>query len=94
MKKILAITVSTIILITGCSNMSASQQRELSGAAIGAVAGAGIVAIAGGTAIWGAVGGAAVGAAGGYVYDQYEKSKQAEYNSGYQAGKAAQPKSQ
>ncbi|WP_236635124.1 glycine zipper domain-containing protein [Polynucleobacter asymbioticus] len=70
--------------------MSNSQQRELSGAAIGAAAGAGIVAIAGGTAIWGAVGGAAVGAVGGYAYDKYEKSKQQEYNSGYQAGKAAQ----
>ena len=91
MKKILAVAITPVFLLTACSGMSNTQQRELSGAGIGAVAGAGIVAIAGGTAIWGAVGGAVVGAAGGYVYDQYEKSKQEEYNSGYKAGKATQP---
>ena len=90
MKKILIVTVAASVCLIGCSGMSNTQQRELSGAAVGAVAGAGIVAIAGGTAIWGAVGGAAVGAAGGYVYDQYEKSKQNEYNAGYKAGKSAQ----
>jgi osmotically inducible lipoprotein OsmB len=90
MKKTVAIALTPVILLTACSGMSDSQQRELSGAAIGAAAGAGIVAIAGGTAIWGAVGGAAVGAVGGYAYDKYEKSKQQEYNAGYQAGKASQ----
>jgi hypothetical protein len=44
-----------------------------------------------GNPIWGAVGGAAVGAASGYVYDAYEKEKQAQYNQGYQAGKAGKP---
>jgi hypothetical protein len=44
-----------------------------------------------GNPIWGAVGGAAVGAASGYVYDAYEKEKQAQYNQGYQAGKADKP---
>ena len=73
--------------LTGCSGMSTTEQRTLSGGAIGAAAGAGIVAIAGANPIWGAIGGAAVGAVGGYVYDQYEKSKQHEYNAGYQAGK-------
>ncbi|NCV65536.1 MAG: hypothetical protein EBW16_04830 [Burkholderiaceae bacterium] len=34
-------------------------------------------------------GGAAVGAASGYVYEMYEKDKQAQYNKGYQAGKAS-----
>jgi hypothetical protein len=32
-----------------------------------------------------------VGAASGYVYDAYEKEKQAQYNQGYQAGKAGKP---
>jgi hypothetical protein len=41
-----------------------------------------------GNPIWGAVGGAAVGAASGYVYDAYEKEKQAQYNQGYKAGKS------
>lgn len=87
MKKILIMLPVAALALTGCSGMSDTEQRTLSGGAIGAAAGAGIVAIAGANPIWGAIGGAAVGAAGGYVYDQYEKSKQREYNAGYQAGK-------
>ena len=89
MKKTLMIVPMVAVFLAGCSGMSDTQQRTLSGGAIGAAAGAGIVAIAGGSAIWGAVGGAAVGAVGGYAYDAYEKSKQREYNQGYQAGKKA-----
>lgn len=89
MKKTLMIVPVVAAFLTGCSGMSDTQQRTLSGGAIGAAAGAGIVAIAGGNPIWGAVGGAAVGAVGGYAYDQYEKSKQKQYNQGYQAGKKA-----
>jgi hypothetical protein len=74
MKKSLFALAGSVCLMTGCSNMDTTQQRTLSGGAIGA--------------IWGAVGGAAVGAASGYVYDMYEKDKQAEYNKGYQAGKS------
>lgn len=86
-KKTWLMVPAAAIALTGCSGMSDTQQRTLSGGAIGAAGGAAIVAIAGGNPIWGALGGAVVGAAGGYVYDQYEKSKQREYNSGYQAGK-------
>jgi len=89
LKKSFLIIPVAALAITGCSGMSDTQQRTLSGGAIGAAAGAGIVAIAGANPIWGALGGAVVGAAGGYVYDQYEKSKQREYNQGYQAGKNA-----
>jgi len=89
MKKTLMIVPVAVAFLAGCSGMSDTQQRTLSGGAIGAAAGAGIVAIAGGSAIWGAVGGAAVGAVGGYAYAAYEKSKQKEYNQGYQAGKKA-----
>ena len=53
--------------------MSTTQQRELSGGAIGAAAGAGITAIAGGNPIWGAIGGAAAGVVGGYLYDKNQK---------------------
>ena len=87
MKKLLVAIPLAAAFLTGCSGMSTTEQRTLSGGAIGAAAGAGIVAIAGANPIWGAIGGAAVGAVGGYVYDQYEKSKQHEYNAGYQAGK-------
>ena len=86
MKKIIAIAVATAA-IAGCSNMSNTEQRTLSGAGIGAAAGAVGTAIFHGNPIWGAVGGAAVGAASGYVYDAYKKNQASEYNAGYNAGK-------
>ena len=45
-KSLLAISISALFL-AGCSGMSTTEQRTLSGGAIGAAAGAGIVAIAG-----------------------------------------------
>jgi osmotically inducible lipoprotein OsmB len=69
----------------GCSGMSDTQQRSLSGAGIGAVAGTAIGAISG-HAAWGAAIGAAAGAGGGYLYDKNEKSKDAAYQKGYEEG--------
>lgn len=65
-RKLIAIPL-VVGLIAGCSGMTNTQQKMLSGGAIGAAAGAGITAIAGGNPIWGAIGGAAVGTAGGYL---------------------------
>lgn len=65
-KNLIAIPV-VVAFLAGCSGMSNTQQKMLSGGAIGAAAGAGITAIAGGNPIWGAIGGAAVGTAGGYL---------------------------
>jgi osmotically inducible lipoprotein OsmB len=90
MKKIIAITAAAIA-ITGCSGMSNTEQRTLSGASIGAVAGGVGTAIFHGNPIWGVVGGAAVGAASGYAYDAYKKNEGANYNAGYNAGKKNQP---
>jgi hypothetical protein len=90
MKKIIAMTAATLA-IAGCSNMSNTEQRTLSGAGIGAAAGAVGTAIFHGNPIWGAVGGAAVGAASGYIYDAYKKNEGANYNAGYNAGKNNQP---
>ncbi len=89
MKKITLIIPVVAVLLSGCSGMNTTQQRTLSGGAIGAAAGAGITAIAGANPIWGAVGGAAVGAVSGYVYDQYEKSKANHNNSNNQKTKPA-----
>ena len=76
MKKILlALPLVAALTLTGCSNMTTAQQRELSGGAIGAAAGAGITALAGGNPIWGAIGGAAVGTLGGYLYNKHEENQ-------------------
>jgi hypothetical protein len=78
MKKI---TITFILVVGlalgGCSGMSDTEQRTLSGAAIGAGAGAAIGAVSGNTGL-GAVVGAAAGTAGGYIYDQHKKSDEKE----------------
>ena len=58
----------------GCANMTATQQRVLSGSALGTAAGVGAAALIGGPLVAGAVTGAAAGAIGGIVVDQIEKS--------------------
>ena len=88
-KKIVLVVCLVIgIGLSGCSGMSDTQQRTLSGGAIGASAGAVAGAIAGNTGMGLAIG-AAAGVAGGYIYDQNEKSKEAAYKDGYNAGKQA-----
>jgi uncharacterized membrane protein len=94
MKKILLIAILAVSLaVFGCSGMSNTEQRTLSGGAIGTGAGAIVGAIAGHT-VWGAAIGAAAGAAGGFLYDHHEKAKQAEYEKGYKAGQQSAEKSQ
>ena len=64
MKRISLISILVISLaLGGCAGMSDTEQRTLSGGAIGAGAGTVVGAIAGHTA-WGAAIGAAAGAAG------------------------------
>jgi len=62
------------LALGGCSGMSYTQQRVVSGGAIGAGSGALIGWAAGCPACGAAIGGGA-GMVGGYVYDQYEKSR-------------------
>jgi len=86
MKKLSIVTILVIgLALGGCAGMSDTEQRTLSGGAIGAGAGAVVGAIAGNTGLGLAVG-AAAGAAGGYIYDRNEKSKEAEYEKGYKDG--------
>lgn len=63
------IPVIAMASLVGCSNMNDTEQRVLSGAAIGAVGGAAIGAISN-SAGAGALIGAGVGALGGYIYDR------------------------
>ena len=58
----------------GCANMNNTEQRVLSGGAIGAGAGAALGAVTGGLSIGaGALIGAGAGAATGYIIDQTQK---------------------
>ena len=86
MKKLAIVVILVASLaIFGCAGMSDTQQRTLSGAAIGAGAGTVVGAIAG-NAGWGAAIGAAAGAGAGYIHDKNEKSKEDAYRRGYEAG--------
>lgn len=58
------------LLLTGCSSMTHTQQRVVSGAALGAVAGVGVTAATGGCISCGAAVGTAVGAVTGYIVDR------------------------
>jgi osmotically inducible lipoprotein OsmB len=74
MKKAVLLILVVALVIGGCSSMSATEQRVLSGGAIGAAGGAVIGAVAGSAAI-GAAAGAGAGLLGGYLYDQHQKSQ-------------------
>jgi hypothetical protein len=68
------VLVLLAVLIVGCSGMSYTEQRMLSGGAIGAGSGA-LIGAAAGSAGTGALIGGGAGVLGGYIYDQYEKSR-------------------
>lgn len=70
-----AIAAALTLGLGACSNLSETQERTLSGGAIGAGVGAVGTIVTGGCVACGAAVGGAVGAAGGYIYDQHEKSK-------------------
>lgn len=74
MKKLIVLVMVAGLLLAGCSGMSSTQQRVLSGGAIGASSGALIGWAAGSPAVGAAIGGGA-GMLGGYLYDRYQKSQ-------------------
>jgi hypothetical protein len=74
MKFTVILVLLAALLASGCSGMSYTEQRTLSGGAIGAGSGALIGGAAGSAATGAAIGGGA-GLLGGYLYDQYEKSQ-------------------
>ena len=85
MKPVIAVLACGIAL-AGCSGLNDTQQRALTGTAIGAGGGA-IIGAIGGNAGLGAVAGAAAGLAGGLIYDSVKKNEQAAYRQGYTAGR-------
>ena len=89
MRTRLAAIVAGALLLAGCTGMSDTQQRGLTGAAGGAAGGAIIGAMAGNAGLGAAIG-AGAGLAGGLIYDKVKKDEQAAYQNGYAAGKHAQ----
>lgn len=76
MKSVKLILVAGLLTATlGCAGMTATQQRVLSGTALGTAAGVGAAALLGGSLAVGAVTGAAAGAVGGVIVDGMEKSR-------------------
>ena len=62
------------VLLAGCADMTPTQQRALSGTAIGAGGGAVIGAIAGNAGLGAGIG-AAAGLAGGLIVDQSRRNQ-------------------
>ncbi|MCP4327122.1 MAG: hypothetical protein GY791_01625 [Alphaproteobacteria bacterium] len=65
--------LAAAIGLSACSGLNQTEQRTLSGGAIGAGVGAAGTALTGGCIACGAAIGGAVGAGAGYIYDQSEK---------------------
>jgi predicted Zn-dependent protease len=83
--KSLIVVLACCIALAGCSGLNDTQQRALTGTAIGASGGA-ILGAIGGNAGLGALAGAAAGLAGGLNYDSVKKNEQSAYQQGYSAG--------
>jgi hypothetical protein len=90
MRKSLSAALAAAVLLAGCSGMSPTEQRAVTGTGIGAAGGAVIGAIAGNAALGAGIG-AAAGLAGGLLYDQAKKSQASAYQQGYSAGKSNAP---
>jgi uncharacterized membrane protein len=73
------------LALAACSDMSATQQRALTGTTGGAASGALIGAIAGNAAMGAAIG-AGAGLAGGMLYDYHRKGEESAYQRGLQEG--------
>lgn len=78
MRRVLGTLISLALMLTlvGCAGMSSTEQRMLSGGAIGAGAGAAIGAATGGSPAAGAAIGGAAGVIGGAIIDQNEKERE------------------
>lgn len=74
MRKVMAIMLIAVMFLGGCAGMSPTEQRVLSGGAIGAGGGA-LIGAAAGSPGTGAAVGAGAGALGGYLYDLYERPR-------------------
>lgn len=70
MRFALPLVLAGALSVGACAGMNTTEQRTLSGSAIGAASGAVITAATGGCIICGTAIGAGVGALGGFIYDR------------------------
>jgi len=76
MRKLIMAAAGIVLALTGgCANMSSTEQRTLSGAAIGTAAGYALGAMTGMSKGTGMALGAAAGAASGYIYEKYKENE-------------------
>jgi uncharacterized membrane protein len=83
--KRLGLVAAIALSVAACSDMSATQQRALTGTTGGAAGGALIGAIAGNAGMGAAIG-AGAGLAGGMLYDYHKKGEESAYQRGVQEG--------
>ena len=86
MRLLLASVLIISLALSGCAGMTTTQQRTLTGGALGAAGGAAIGAMSGNAGLGAAIGGAA-GMAGGYLYDQSQKQQNEIYQRGCTHGR-------
>lgn len=80
-----AAALVAVLTFSACAGMTPTQQRAVTGGAMGAAGGAIIGAIAGNAGMGAAIG-AGAGVLGGLIVDQHEQSKQRAYDQGYYDG--------
>ena len=80
--------LATAIAVSACAGQTPTQQRVLSGAAIGGLGGTAIGAIAGNAGLGAAIG-VAAGATGGFIFDQHKQAEMRSYDRGFQSGMQA-----
>lgn len=73
MKATIPLLLAGALALGGCSGMNSTQQKTVSGGAIGAAVGAAGTAVTGGCVACGAAIGGAVGAGAGYLSDKMDK---------------------
>ncbi len=74
-----AVLVLGLVGLTGCSDLTPTEQRMLTGAAAGTAIGAAGTVMTGGCVACGAAIGGVVGTGAGYVVDQIKKSNSSRY---------------
>jgi Glycine zipper len=74
------VALAVALAVSGCANLTTTEQRTLSGASIGALGGAAVAAVAGGSVATGALIGAGVGAGAGYLYSRSQNVHHAGYH--------------